>query len=103
MAKKSRPHDDGEAWAPAEATRPDEEGESSSDDEDDPVQEDSGMWSMLDGDALLEAQLEAAQAEVDAMAARGSFNRCVDPICSIVCFSDEGKGAFSEKSFADML
>jgi len=103
MAKKSRPHDEGEAWAPAEAAHPDNDDESSSDEEDDPVQEDSGMWSMLDGDALIEAQLEAAQTEVDAMAARGAFNRCVDPVIPIVCFSDEGKGAFSEKSFADML
>ena len=103
MAKKSRPHDEGEAWAPAEAAHFDKDDESSSDEEDDPVQEDSGIWSMLDGDALVEAQLEAAQKEVDTMAARGAFNRCVDPVVPIVCFSDEGKGAFSEKSFADML
>ena len=101
--KKFRQQGEDDAWAPAEANQDDVPEDESSDEEEEPEQESGGLWAFLDGEALVEAQLAAAQEEVEEMAKRGAFNRPDDPLVSIVCFSDEGKGAFSEKGYADMI
>ena len=101
-AKKGR-HDEYTEAEYTDAQAMNGDGGESSEDEDEPIQEPGDVWSILDDHAMIAEQSAESEAKAQRMAEEGVFNRAADPIESIVCFSGDGAGAFSEKLFVDTV